>query len=349
MYRLNLFSFVQNIKNFGTPRSENYRAESLIEKKEYPRVQRVALALAISIALLLTLWPWASMEEIGRILLGLDYFWVVISALSYILANLARAERFVALESEPVKKRSVLLWIVCLHGFFNHILPMRLGELTFLHYSRKYRKLKLAQASSYLMMARYLDIGALIVIVIVCAMLSRIDEIRKWSGIIGIPVLALWFCFGFTGNFISRYLALWLIRKGRSKKRLKQKIFIALGMVACEIARIKKRTLMHCFFWSVVTWLCIMMCMYFGLLATRNFFPPEVAILGASGAILTTLLPINTSGTIGTYEVGWAIGYSKLGMPIAEAVATGLVVHLLLLVYTSMLALISRMCLIRSK
>ena len=91
------------------------------------------------------------------------------------------------------------------------------------------------------------------------------------------------------------------------------------------------------------------MCLYSGLLATINYFPLEKTILGASGVIIATVLPMNTIGTIGTYEVGRTIGYSSLGMPASEADSTGIVVHLILLMYTSILVLISQIGLIRTQ
>ena len=101
--------------------------------------------------------------------------------------------------------------------------------------------------------------------------------------------------------------------------------------------------------WSAATWLFIMMSMYFGLLATGIFVPPATAILGASGAIVATLLPINTTGTIGSYEIGWTIGYSAVGMPASAAVSTGIVVHFFLLTYTSVIALIAHLGLMLKK
>ena len=49
--------------------------------------------------------------------------------------------------------------------------------------------------------------------------------------------------------------------------------------------------------------------------------------LASSGEMITGLLPINMVGSLGTLEAGWAVGYIICGVDRASAIATGFIVH----------------------
>jgi uncharacterized membrane protein YbhN (UPF0104 family) len=64
-------------------------------------------------------------------------------------------------------------------------------------------------------------------------------------------------------------------------------------------------------------------------------------LVGATGAIIGNMLPLNALGSIGTLEAGWTLGFSAVGLDSKFAFATGLVFHGIYLVFGGILAAFS--------
>jgi len=293
--------------------------------------------------LVLTIWPWFSAKAVWLNIIQLEGSWVLAAAISYFIAYIGRSERFIALGSPTFGKRLTVLEIVCLHGFFNHVLPMRLGELSFMHYSSKYRQMNWTLSSSHLLMARFLDIGTLFSIILICGLMTSELVMTKWKMVAVISLVGVWVAAGLFGRRLSGCYALWLFRHGRGSYGLKKKCFLFLGRILCELRRLRKEALLRSFAWSMVIWLCLMLSLYFGLISTGIFLAPTEAFLGSSVAIIATILPLGGLGTLGTYEAGWTLGYSALGMPTKQAVSCGIVVHFLIILFATVLAVFGRL------
>jgi len=65
------------------------------------------------------------------------------------------------------------------------------------------------------------------------------------------------------------------------------------------------------------------------------------SILASSGAVITSYLPINGLGNFGTLEAGWALGYTMLGVSKNVAIASGFVMHIIIVVIGLLLSIIS--------
>jgi len=76
---------------------------------------------------------------------------------------------------------------------------------------------------------------------------------------------------------------------------------------------------------------------------------PASIIIGASGAILSNLLSINPTGSVGTLEAGWVLGFTLVDLEAAVALASGLLFHGLILAYSAIAALLSYLWLRRRR
>jgi uncharacterized membrane protein YbhN (UPF0104 family) len=63
-------------------------------------------------------------------------------------------------------------------------------------------------------------------------------------------------------------------------------------------------------------------------------------MIGSTGAALSNALPVNAIGSIGTLELGWTAGYSLLGMPVEEGVASGFAIHIWSLLFSALWAVV---------
>ena len=69
---------------------------------------------------------------------------------------------------------------------------------------------------------------------------------------------------------------------------------------------------------------------------------------GSAVASLANLVPINLVANLGTLEAGWTAAFVALGVPLADAAATGLATHLWALVLHAVFGLLGWVVLGRS-
>jgi uncharacterized membrane protein YbhN (UPF0104 family) len=70
-----------------------------------------------------------------------------------------------------------------------------------------------------------------------------------------------------------------------------------------------------------------------------RFSYPEV-VIGSTGAAITSALPIDAIGNLGTLPAGWTVGFSALGMTVDEGIASVFAIHIFILIFSSILALV---------
>jgi len=74
-------------------------------------------------------------------------------------------------------------------------------------------------------------------------------------------------------------------------------------------------------------WACTFGMFYVFMLSVG--FDPGVfsSVLGSAGAVLATMLPVNSPGSVGTLEGGWVAGQGLVGADPARALASGVLMH----------------------
>jgi uncharacterized membrane protein YbhN (UPF0104 family) len=99
---------------------------------------------------------------------------------------------------------------------------------------------------------------------------------------------------------------------------------------------------------SLACWLTLFLSFWFLLQAVgiSRFSYPEV-VIGSTGAAITSAIPINAIGNLGTMQLGWTAGFSALGMSVEEGIASGFAINIFLLIFSSTLALLSYFVLLR--
>ena len=80
---------------------------------------------------------------------------------------------------------------------------------------------------------------------------------------------------------------------------------------------------------------------YLATFALVNGMGVEVSIwqvfMGGTVALLTTALPVQGFMGLGTAEVGWAFGFTLVGLSLEDAITTGFGYHIIILLYASLL------------
>ncbi|MBE7529326.1 MAG: flippase-like domain-containing protein [Chloroflexi bacterium] len=263
--------------------------------------------------------------------------WLLIGFGWYFLTNVCRAYRFGVLLAWPGPTQPLrLLPDMLVLSFLNNVLPARVGELLFPFWLQKRHQLPIGQSLAMLLITRLFDFLAVCSLFLLFALLSRDYLAARSQQIIQIAIIVLgpsllllamlpWL--GKQGLAILDWLLKRLGLAGyRWGQRLRQ---LGEGVVTAVTQIYHGRIYMKSFIWSLLAWLSTFA--WFGafLRALGIPFPYPFTVVGATFAVLANAIPFITVGGFWAHDVGWAFGFSLMGMGWETAVVTGFAVNVL--------------------
>lgn len=235
--------------------------------------------------------------------------------------------------------------IVCLHNFFNNILPLRTGEFSYLYLIEKSEKVRTGENIASLILARFLDFFAISLFFFISIILLLSAETQFFQQLFLcwvlflIPFAVLFVLILFYPIKVSRFAEIFfsktVFQKFKIFNFIQQKIKEILG----AIQNLKSRKL---FFFSTITSLAIWLSLYLtsfllirGLGLNLNFWQ---IIFVSSFPLFSLILPIQGIAGFGNIEGSWTLGFMILGIPKVLAVSSGFILHFIILIYTFILA-----------
>jgi uncharacterized protein (TIRG00374 family) len=323
--------------------------ESVAPPARRRRLRGLILSLAVTAIVIALLLQVAKPAEIAQLLRGARPGYILLALGFYASAYLFRAWRirqFDFLSAIPLLR---LLRIVTAHGFFNQVLPARSGELTFIYFLRRYEEVEVGRGAGVLVLVRVYDYLAMSLCLFGALLLHRLGYsgdsfageglLIGAAGLIFLLVLAaglglrpLW----------GGLMALWN-RYVSPARWAQRRVFRTLGRWGGDVQDVLQRAgdvafLSRILFFSILVWAGLYGTFWALLqsVALGDYSLAEI-VIGSTGAALGSVLPINAIGSFGTLEVGWAAGFALVGMPIEDGVATSLLVHVCLLIFSAAL------------
>jgi uncharacterized protein (TIRG00374 family) len=312
------------------------------------RRQGLILSLVVTAIVIALLLQVAKPAEIAQLLRGARPGYIALALGFYASAYLFRAWRirqFDFLSAIPLPR---LLRIVTAHGFFNHVLPARSGELTFIYFLRRYEDVEIGRGAGVLVLVRVYDYLAMSLCLFAALLLHRLGHTGESiageglligaAGVLFLLVLAaglglrpLW----------GALMALWN-RHVSPARWAQRRVFQTLGRWGGEVKVVLQSAgdvafLARILFFSILVWVGLFGTYWALLQSVIMGYSLAEVVIGSTGAALGSVLPINAIGSFGTLEVGWAAGFALVGMPIEDGVATSLLVHVSLLVFSAAL------------
>lgn len=315
----------------------------------------VSLLLAV---VFLALIRWISGVRFSDILTlvrkcRLDFLGFALAA--YTASYCMRALRFKILLRSEAPSFPALLSIAALHNLFNATLPARTGELSYIYLLRKRHQVNTATGIATLAVARIMDLLSLMLffgigLIHYSARLEffTADITVACAGVIVLALVILLFLPQLAG------LGVKVLHKAAGLFRLEEKtvfktILSKAGEIPSAFNTIRSRNvLFSAFLTSCLTWLCIFATCYLVLLSFEVVDPTEftfgISIVGTTALNVTSVLPINGLGNLGTFEAGWAAGYMLLGMEKETAFSTGFGLHIAIYGFALLLGAIGWLC-----
>lgn len=316
--------------------------------RDIPDRRRKALRLAFSLLaaaallfLLLKGVDWAEAWSVLKRLSPLAWISVFgVHASIYVLRTL----RFASLIPDRRVPFQHLWSIQAANQMAAQLLPMRTGEITYPIYLRN-AGVPLETGVAGLVVSRALDLLAVLTITVFSAIFvgTPIQQMPKGTGVpvvltLGVIAAAL-LAVATGGAPFIRAIASVFTRFGASHRIVGRVEQVARGFETVG----HYRALIEAFSLTLLIWIGVDL-FYWILMTDLGFTklgPGEVAF-GASAAILTNLLPVNTFAGIGTQEWGWSWGFEQLGLTHSEAAASAIAVHSVQIVNIAVLGLIAQ-------
>jgi len=224
------------------------------------------------------------------------------------------------------------------------LLPLRTGEITYPIYLRN-AGVPLEVGVAGLIVSRALDLLAVLTIAVFSAILveTPLQQLPKGATVPLILILTLsaaaLIAVATGGAAFIRSLTAIAARMGAGIRIIGRVEQVARGFETVG----RYRAVAEAFALTLLIWIGVDMFYYILMrdLGFVNLGPGDVAF-GASAAILTNLLPINSFAGLGTQEWGWSWGFEQLGLTRTEAAASALAVHAVQLVNVGLLGLIAQ-------
>lgn len=221
------------------------------------------------------------------------------------------------------------------HAFLNHVMPFRTGELALPFLVRTFLGRSLAAGAVSLVLVRLYDILSIALLMMVSLVRVHGELESRLASAIGVALLVI--TAGLVGAFLALPLLLnladrWLppigLRLGGRAQRLTARLTEAVHGMRQQLQALGP---MQRYVWLPANSLLTQGCIYAFFYFAMRFMGIDIGfwknMLASSGELVTGLLPINVVGSIGTLEAGWAAGYVLCGVNRVDAIATGFVVH----------------------
>lgn len=302
-------------------------------RNEYRR--RSYLSLSISLLVIILLLSAVDFTHIVIALLRVDILFYALGFLAYTTSYLLRALRFRIVF--PPSKLSQSFLIVAGHMLLNQIFPLRAGEFSLLFFLKHVMNISYSQSIPFFMLLRLFDLVALIVTFLL---------VIFWGGFslnlhtIIFIILVLCLCIICISNVEKFFLAVIAFSTYIFPKKYTAKLH-EFESYLCQMSPLSNSKYLQLFFLSLFDRICNYAVTIF-LIKGMSFEISYLQLIIANAvASLSNILPINSIGSFGTLELGWAGALMFYDVPREIAISSGFSFHILFMTYTMSLGLTS--------
>ena len=323
---------MRNLKDTA-PSPESSEA-ILAERKKRMLGPRAVVFFLISIVLVgVLLWKMDIAQALSSFR-NAHLGWVLVACCAYFLSNFCKAVRYRAMLRHLNIGLFEMFAITSYQNFYNQIMPARTGELTLVYYLKTLGNAKISKGLHVLLVTRIYDF------IIVAAFF--VGSVALYYGRKSSPALVAagvgFLLFSIAVLFYLKHIIRWgmdffnltMRALGLEKKKLVMKFNEKMEPVVREFVEYDTlKEVPVLVLTSVLVWSVLYVFAYVTILAWRVEINFLLSIAGSTGQVLANVLPINSFGSFGTLEAGWAGGYMLAGMKRQDAIATAFGYHII--------------------
>lgn len=294
---------------------------------------RAVLGIGISIASLWFVMRGVDFASVAAILRTAIPAWILATVLLQMLDVLLRASRWQRLVA-PIKWirfRAMLAYLLI--GYLaNNILPARLGELVRSHYLGDREGVSRASALGTVVVERVVDTAVVVTIGAIAIFVLHVRGVVASAVLVGLAVtglLVVGLALGIVAHRLPGADRLIAIAERRPRiAEIGRRLHDGLAVAG------RPRTLTEAVGLSVVAWAASLLAVATAGQALGIELTIGEAALLSAGVALATAIP-SGPGYLGTFELAFVTIGTAIGLTRDEAFALGLLVHVTILVLTS--------------
>ncbi|MCA9913723.1 MAG: flippase-like domain-containing protein [Anaerolineae bacterium] len=315
------------------PTNPPAKKSSAINRKLLWRIASLVIALLL-VSYMLSRIQWS---DFAAVLGRLSPLSVTAGFIVYLLLNLFRSFRYIALLDNPELPVAKVYPISLYHNFFVRLLPFKLGEVVYIILMRNRLQVRTREGISSLFGSRLLE---LLVIVLVAAVSLLISgnffegNMLALTGVIMACIIG-----GLAGFYYSGSIIRITMRIVRSliKHPVVLKIADKFDGLALELDKLHEpRIFLKGLFWSLFTYGCSFAVNAILLYSVGVIVDPFTLVMIVSLGMFATAFPFSISG-FGAVELSFAFGLTAfLGYSDSQATSIGLMINGLTLIYAGL-------------
>ncbi len=305
------------------------------------QIVTIVISTVITIVLIYLLLKTISLKDFSDAFSKISLVVIALSFFAYLLSYVFRTLRFK--ELNPKIRFNKLFSIVCIHNFFNNIIPARIGELSYVYLVGKQKDQTTESGIASLVFSRIMDLGITLLLSLLVLILFKsklnLDEKNYLLVlfliiiILAISVIVLFFRQKVEG-VVKKTVDFTQIKKISSLLSLLDKIKLSLIYFKSTIS---KRIIVL----SVIYSLGIVFAQYVFFYVIMKDLGLGLSflnvVLGSMLIFIAVILPVQGIGGFGTYEGVWTIVLIYFGIPLEIAITTSFIIHILQLAYLTIL------------
>ena len=317
--------------------------EAIRERKRRILSLKSLVFLVLSIAILIYLLRSVDIAATLSTIANADPWLLLASCGAYLLSNLCKSVRYHVMLRDIEVTPFQMFAITSYQNFFNQILPARTGELTLIYYLKKVGGASLSRGLHILVVTRIYDLIIVAVFFLASVLAFYGGAIRPGLLVIGGVCLVV----SLVSLFYLKYLVIFADRVFNAAARLLRldgsrlvgRIREKAEPVVREFSDYRTaRQLPMLVLTSVAVWVVLYVFAYLTILAFRVDVGFVQAVVGNTGQVLANVLPVNSFGSFGTLEAGWAGGFMLVGMSPQDAITTAFGYHIINFVASGVIA-----------
>ncbi len=300
------------------------------------------LYFAIGLFLLYFLLRKTDFQSLLQLILQIKPEYLLLGALIYFCKALTRAARFTRVNRRTQPAFWRMLRLSLASSLASQILPLKLGELSYVYLLKMDHRTELSRGLSSLVVIRLFDLLAISLLFVIITLFSGLSaglsvyfySILAFMALLMVGIALLLFFARRGESFLQWTFGLPIFLHLPAKiTPLLSKIRQALANLFDELCQYQPReyaewTALAALEWFInyLTYHVILV----GLGFTPSFF---TTVASVTFAALASVLPVNSFGNFGTQEAGWATAMLLSGFSQAVAITTAFATHLLTLAY----------------
>jgi glycosyltransferase 2 family protein len=282
---------------------------------------QLLLGLAIGVACLCLAFRDVPLADLGQLLAGAQYLWLIPSAAFTLIGMVVRAYRWALLLDRP-KHLADSFWSLWIGALFTSVLPLRIGEPVRVAVMSQRCNMPMVQVAGATVVERLLDLAAILLLFVAVLPSVHAPQVVIDSGLAMAAVVLL----GLTATIVlirTHKLSLGLVDRLCGSVRIAPVRFLAnrwLELLEGLEPLARAGTAIPATLLSIFCWLCSVLALW----AVIQAFEPTGTMLEATFALITIAMAVtlpSSPGFIGVYQ--WA-GQMALMIPFGNKYSAGI-------------------------